>query len=1473
MKKVTLSLILAMAGLCALGFTACKEPDNTPSLTNAVDVVFPEIDGITFVTDDLYQGQMEKGDQLSFTLDLSAWNGSKDFTLLANGEAITKDENGIYSLTADEAITISFADVTVTFNETEGVEYVSEYGETVTVPFASDISFSLNVSPYYTEDSATVRAGTRITTPDENGVYTVRVTSDIAVSVLDVVPMQPSCTSGGTSSEDPFWIYTPADWLFIAEQVNSGNVNYVNGYYQLGADLDFKGETIPVIGDATLVGADGVQTYFGGYFNGDGYTIKNFNIQQNGTPYVGLFGYVVADLEDANLGFIIDLHVSDFSISAVMDRADEDMLAAGGIVGYGIGANVINCSVDNARIEITGNDNYPAFVGGAVGVAQTAFIDFGSYQSRVSSQFAYISVTNTDVIGNSGIIPAAGGVIGYTYVPDYLSTASLINCYADNVMVYGAVHTGGVVGQLGAYSSVFNCYATGSVTAATTIRDIVNMKDYCTAYAGGVVAYAENETAIVNNFSTVSLDAQAALGNKYQITNGVLAKADSANTHTNDSITAYTRNNYYAEYGVEGNLDLTDPETLLEKMNWYDFDWTYAEGATYPSFNFESRYEDGFSTKAVFVGVTVNGRKDYSVNITEYAPMSFAIISGEVELAEYMVGDNGEISFGFFFDEACTQRVPYSYLLTALEQTLYVGFITYDAVAGEYEMLVSKGDTASLKLNNDGSYEYEDGEITTGGIYRYNGEYIVFENARFARYANGGVIYDLYQLDFYSFTATIDKNGDLNIFDGTYFTEEQPLKAISSFGIEAEYYNSTAADKPVYSFHKDWTVTAGGVTYTYTENDTSFILKKANGDVITLSKTDLVALDSFKGEWTVSAAENLSVSFDGKGNWTMESFGYDRSESTPIKETYAFTSGTYTVENGVATLFADSTQMYSASIDSDGFLCLENNIAIMSLSRSSGYAGEWLAISGNGNALLRLNGITVDGSGMGEIEYWDGNIYQLFYAMEYGRITLYNGAIVFGYLNYDLKTHTLVAYLYDSNQSIIDEANAYVFYNYDTFKGEWVSAHETLGEIEFNGFGAYEVGLIGMEGKLTINGETVDYKLDSNTMQGSFTYDGITYTIHYNPVTGKLTIENNGASTSFERKDVFAAKEIVDADGNLLVFDGKGNLADGGKLTVIPKTGANVEYGYKLDGNIVNVTKDGENFATITVVNNVYVWAAGTDTVKLYEMNSFVGSWAVSGSYSLITLEPMNTIGEMKGTYNGRAITVVYNAETGICTYGNNYLIPLEGGDFAISASETLGSSYQTCTKADDLFGTTWTQKSITTTTFTFDGVGKSENTYGSARRVYGNSATIYTYEYLEEYNVYRMWATVNGSTSIFLVEFCDVNTKSAYVNTEKTMAFTLSSIDELFMVEAVEEATGYIYTFDGRYTFSTANGGQPGTVTVTDKNGDYVTEYQYLLTLRQSALGRIEMTLTAKDGTEYHAVFSMMSMPYSITLTPADEA
>ncbi len=1470
MKKAKLTILLASIGVGAVGIGALALG---LSQKDYVDIVFPTIDGIEFVSDDLNKkGQAKLGSELSFTLDLSSWSGSKNtnFKLLANGKELTRAENGEYTVTVTEAITLSFADVTVTFNEAEGVEYLSEYGATVTVPFNTALSFGLDISPFYTADSAIVRAGSRIVDPDSNGIYTVHAVSDMAINVLEVVEMDTNCTTGGTSNEDPFFIYTPADWKFVADQINSGNPNYVNAYYQLAADIDFKGETIPVMGDASDVG--GVQTYFGGYFNGMGYTVSNFKIEEHDTPYVGLFGYVVADLEDTNFGIILDLKVSDFTISASMNRAQEEMLCVGSIIGCGIGANLLNCSVSNGSIEVNGNDYYSSFAGGAIGLLQTAFLDFGSYQSRVSSQVAYVSVTNTDVYAISGFVPAVGGVVGYTYVPDYLSTASLINCYANNVFTYGAIHTGGIVGQLGAYSSVFNSYATGSVTANTNISDLANMADYCHAYGGGIVGYAENETAVVNCFSTASVDASAVLGASYQTTSGTIAKIDPANTHDTDAIVAYQRNNHYALGGVDGNVNLTSPDYIFDTLGWYEFDWTYSLGGEYPTFNYDSNYTDGFALTTVFVGTTVSNLTSYSVGFESYAPLSFALISSEVALQEFMLGDNDQISYGYFFDEACTQRIPYSYLFAAQEETIYIGFISYNTVAGTYEMQISTGDTASLILNTDGSYEYEDGGITSGGLYRYDGKQIIFENARFARYANGGnVSGDIYMLDFYTFKADI-RDGNLYIYDGTYFTETKPLVALSSFGFEGEYYLGNTT----YVFAKDWTVKVGNQKLTYSLNGNTLTLSNGvsgtyNDGVITLDSNALQQADQFKGEWVVSASVNYKLSFDGKGVWTLVTFGYETNGYNANYKTYSSIAGTYTVSNQVATLTeTGSSNTYTVSLDDDGYLVMLGSGVDMSFGRADGYAGDWVASFKKGDVVLHLNGITIDGSGMGEIEYWDGNVYPLFYAMEYGRITLYNDVIVFGYMTYNTRTNTLTAYLYDSDEAIIDEVNAYTFYHYDAFLGEWVGEFEGLGSVTFNGFGNYNAETNGLEGLITINEEKVTYTVNADSLSGNFVYDGVSYSIEYNPSTGVIVIENTTTNKTYERKDEFAGLVIVDTNGTEYIFDGRGSLENGGNLTVTTTAGAEEKYTYKINGNTTYIYKDSAQYATIAVVNNVYVWTAGSTSINLYTKNHFVGTWVVSASYSTITVHPMNVAGEMQVQRGGVTRTAVYDKETGICTYGNEYLVPLKSGGFAISASAELGTSYTVCASADELFGSKWTKKGFTSSTntvITFDGLGKSEEASGAAKRTFGGATTLFSYEYLADYGTYRMY---DGANSIMIIEFCDVTTSGAYVNESNTMAFLLSNIDELYMAQAVEEATGYTFTFDGKYTYSTSDGGTPGTVTVTDADGNVVTTYKYLLTNRVPTLFKIEMTLTADDGTKYNAVFSYAE-EFVITLELAE--
>ena len=1136
-----------------------------------------------------------------------------------------------------------------------------------------------------------------------------------------------------------------------------------------------------------------------------------------------------------------------------------------------MGANVYNCSIENARIEITGNDNYPAFVGGAVGLLQTAYIDMGSEAAIASSQVAYVSIKDTDVLGNSGIIPAAGGVVGYAYAPHYLAPAGILNCYAENAFVYGAVHTGGIVGQLSAYASVFNTYFTGSVTANTDIRDSVNLLQYCSAYAGGIVGYAENETAIANNFCLATIDAFASLGSRYQFTGDIVAKKDAAGTYDKTSIEAVLQNNYVAG---DAGADITNPDFIFNTLGWQEFDWIYEEGATYPSFN-TAKSEPVMILNAVYVGSTVSGQKTKAIELeNSYFSLAYLVVDATT-IVEYIQGDNGQTSYGFFFDEACTQRVPYSYVFTAMEQTIYVGFVSYAEVAGEYAIQVAPGHTVWLSLLENGVYQYEDGGVFNDGMYRFDGASLLFEDARFARYAYNGTLQDLYQLDVYDFYATIHADGSLAIYDGEYLTQASPLVALKDFGFSGEYYLGDTD----YIFSKDWRVSIDNVSYTYQlRNGQLTISNGASGTyengAIVLDGSPLLAIDIFKGEWVLSAAENYKLTFDGKGNWTLVSFGYDRSKTTPTEEIYETVSGTYTVDSqtSVATL---SPAGITAKFDEEGFLSLSGNDLSLSFGHADGYEGEWLSVDQRGTIALFLNGISSEGNGSGEIAYSNGNVYPLIYAMENGRITLYNGKVVFGYMVYNLKTDTFNAYLYDEATGYIDEANAFVFYHLDAFTGEWVGEHANIELLDFNGFGTYDVGLIGMTGKLVIGNDTIAYKLDNNNLCATFTYNGMEYTLSYDPVSGTLLISDaNDNSLSYERKDKFGDVEIVDLNGNSYAFDGRGNLAKGGTVTVTTAAGPTT-YKYQLTQNGVIVSDGNVQYATILVENNTYVWKVGDSKTNLYIMNRFVGTWAVGGAYSLMTLQPMNLSGQMKGTYNGRAITVVYDSETGMCTYGNNYLIPLDNGEFALSASPTVGTESQICAPADTLFGTTWTQKAtFTTTTYKFDGLGMSEyrkdsSTYpGTAQRIYGNSATKVTYEYIAEYDVYRLILQENESTSILLLEFCDVNTKGAYVNTENTRAFTLATIDELYMAKAIEESTGYTYTFDGRYSYSAATGGVPGTVTVTDQNGNVVATYKYLLTKRMALAGLIEMTLTAQDGTEYDAVFSYKTANFTITKT-----
>ncbi len=109
--------------------------------------------------------------------------------------------------------------------------------------------------------------------------------------------------NGAGTQADPYVISTKADLKLLQTNVNNGT-NYLGSYFVLGKDIDMEGEAFLSIGGITSVGL----RYFGGFFDGRNFTIRNLAImksdvvQLNNEEYNGLFGYLYgATIENLNI--------------------------------------------------------------------------------------------------------------------------------------------------------------------------------------------------------------------------------------------------------------------------------------------------------------------------------------------------------------------------------------------------------------------------------------------------------------------------------------------------------------------------------------------------------------------------------------------------------------------------------------------------------------------------------------------------------------------------------------------------------------------------------------------------------------------------------------------------------------------------------------------------------------------------------------------------------------------------------------------------------------------------------------------------------------------------------------------------------------------------------------------------------------------------------------------------------------------
>ncbi len=1356
---------------------------------------------------------------------------------------------------------------TVSLSQGEGYEIQSN-AFTGSLPEGSQLTFKIELGAFYA-GNLTAYVNDTVVLPNAEGVYTYVVGEENISVRVEGVRKDISNMQGSGTMSDAYVVSKPIDLVYIAEQVNKGNRSYATAAYVLANDIDCKGEELQIIGDYSSQ-----EAVFSGSFasgvneNGERerYTISNFTINASDKNYVGLFGAVFADMTVESSGLLYGIRLDDFTISAsVNDIVGENKtVSCGSLIGYGVGANMYLCDATNGEINVVADNNYFSFVGGLVGYQQGFYNSSYNVYNPTEISYSHVDV-DVNILG--GVSLYAGGITGFatTNYP-FGATAAVHNSYA-NGSVSGALRSGGVVGGLGSYTVVSNCYATGDISARSyqSINSLLlTSTEYCHAYAGGIVGYAENDTIAHDSFFNGSVSATTAsdkIANGYSHTDNAIGGGDEAGKNTVDG-QAYVAHNCYAD------IDLSGDEFLTDTLGWGTYNWTFKDNEL-PVINYEqSAATITLSLTLKYVApdtdetITVQNKNEVKLKYFDTSIQSLnsynslnAFMGTGLEFY-YQADESVFRSYGYYFDEACTKKVPLSYM-PMRDVTLYVGFADPTPVVGTYKILAdTTTDELALTLNADGTASYHDGSTKLNALYSYDGKQIVLENARLARYFNGEIVvdeedtsvfqdanFDLNRYGLYNFLGKI-VDGDLHLYDGTFFTADSPLLARKN-ALRGTYYTENSSGNVYYYFYGDTAIVKddqGETTYAVSVNGDNVTLTKG-ATTQTLPLSSLQNYDKFQGSWVKSATINKIYTFDGmsadgSGKWSYKQISYERSMNgympTAKEVELDAASGSYVLKDGGdAIAFEHNGVTYTAKFNADGFLELVGDDFSAQVYHATGsFKGRW---QGNGFDLV-LEGIRADGYGNASMITSEGFTTKLLYEMsETGSvIALYyplnddkyktvSKDYLFGYASYDARFNVLTFVSPDGTaESGYAAAQLYL---YDDYFGEWVCNDgelETV-NIEFNGLGLYSyLGASNLSGVLTLtDGDTTTklaYELDAS-LSGKFSYNNKTYQLTFDENNGevKVVIVSYG-NTLFERKDEFAGLRLIDKAGeNFCEIDGRSTLTTGGKLSF-----KNVEYRYfqTETGYDIKAANEDTTVGDIKKEGNHFLLTLNGQKTELYIANKFMGDWAIGGAYNLFKIGPTDLDGIIQATFKGVPVeltfldpgTLTFKYRDGKMPY-TYYVFVIEdetiGTDVLVISEFTnfMLGEYMLCSKANELYGTWKWNRDNGKTTLRFDGITSSyANGFAELTLTLNHSVitTEYFYSVRETGIVFWSRELMAERTWYFRLDVVDnshANDEDAFVlyaeDGSVSKVLKRAEVDGLYLTEAFGEGDER-YLFDG---------------------------------------------------------------------------
>lgn len=1308
-KRNSLIIIVAVALLivCATTLVACKDKEPTNFTVTyvynngqenfvaevlagntVVEPVSPVREGYDFVRW-VKQGETEPYD---FSAAVNA-----DLTL----EAIWQEHK--------EEPPVVVQDARINWRTDESAKFSYEGSVPRLVKPGTTVKFGVIVSPYYKGEPVVTVDGKAVTAgADGNYSFVAGNVTSVTVSISGLQRDDMKVKGAGTS-KNPYLIENASQLRLVTDSINNGDSTYKKSFIELRSDIDMKGFELEPIGT--------ISNQFMGTFDGKNHTVSNYTVNTDG-GLAGLFGCIANGVvKNVNLKADIEVETTE-SLNYIV----------GGVAAYCISGDIINCSFDGSIkvINTLNPDDYIVYLGGICGFVQ-------GYETDYTGTITYCSVNATLSSEGEETVYTTGGIAGATHGSSENTPAYVYNCVFDGEISGKSITSGGIVGYLRDRSSIANCFTKGKIHAQSAA-------DY--AAAGAIVGLADNETVVTYCASTAVCEA---IGSDHNYeTSDIIGIIFADGNNTVDSRKASCIGSYYNENGTvtKGNTtyNLNTLTELAALLKWNAAEWKTVDGKILPDVTGEDTEKEIHVTFDFGREITRedNDGNDLTLTaddvlMTGYGPV-YWIYDGNG--MNNFVADDGTISYGYFFDEELTKRVP-SALVVTQDMTIYVGFYDYSSVAGEYHTVIGDNEI-TLTFDDNGKMTMRDGAMIANYVYVYDGKHILIRDGYFAyfdkTYANAARKINLIT-DYYA-----EKTSDgLIIYDNVYFTKgtaavlNTEIKATARNNAMGEWYDSS---KVIYTFLSDGTgKTSDGRHFTYSCVGNSVTLSIGNqtiratitGDVITDNGSFRVGkVDEFGGTWETRFNTVRKITFDGINTVT-----------------YGGNEYTYTVTDGVA-----SFNGYTAKFNTDGLLEISEGGVSAVYGREGSFMGIWKETLYN--YWFRLDGITKDGYGTG----YDSNGIEFTYAADESEgilvVTMYYRTTMYGYFNLVVSEkdeykgmEMLYLAVYTPDTGFITD-NYNMCYS-DPFNGEWNAADGTA--FKFNGFGAYDISYSGKEGDWIVEGYVDVIEADGKTAKvryyynkaeskATFVYNGVNYTA---TITGDdITIDGKVCKTP---DSVYGFK--YQAAGLVLEFNGKSNVGIG-KAT-IDKNGTVTEYDYVLDEteNLITatLTKDGTDVYTVTFGNDGFKLTGSGETVSLGLYHVLVGKeYVISSEYSISIDGTLDSKGSGTGRFGNSTVSVLYVDETYVALYsGTTFLYYL--GYYDENNAVLLDSNNKVVTVVSVPDGMAGRYVSASGNTVTLDGNSKGAKYIDpSAEMTFVGDNEIYAYTYKEENGVYYVY-------------------------------------------------------------------------------------------------------------------------------------